>query len=1037
MKLSQEKRSCRENFHKTYYEDLIAASEITEVAQELMPERISEDSADKLYCDCPIHTSISKRSLHVDKTKQLWRCWDVTSAGTFLHLVEFIRAGRVSTGIKGPQPDSHRKARDYLAERAGMSLLGKSDLTAEEVGRVESRRVQDSRTFSCLTAVAEYYHRRLKLCPDVFEWLVERYAISEAAISNLKIGFSDNDPNGPGLIDELKSQGYTDDEILSTGAFVKSATGLLSFFQGRITFPYWSRGKGVVYMIARQTPWTPETEYETGKYKKLLVHSDRNPHVGDCINNSVLYNEDCLTDNCPTLIVTEGVTDAIAAMDRGLAVISPVTVRLKKADQQRLCDKLLGFQGRVVIVQDNEISRAGLKGAMDTATCLSRNGLDVRIAELHLDERHESARKALLDQYGIDADTPKADRDNKIMKLPDSEKKMAAALLEASKIDLNDYFKAGHTPEDFQEVLDAALDPIEVDIAYLVPELTGIQRSRALDRIFAEIVALDPTRREFYLKKIKARLGDTSLEALKRHLAKVALNSTEECEEDKTRFEKLLDLFHSSGSHAFTDQYGCGWATMRIADHWENVKIGTSRFIRIMLDAYMTTYDEPIAVESIKLVGELLTARATETRHLHNRYAWLGDRLQIDMCSSDWSVIEVTAGGWSIIQPEQPVFKRFSHQRPMPAPERGGDVKTALKYLPVRDDGNQALLLVWLCTCMLEFAPRPGLIIHGLQGSAKTTAAEFLRWIVDPSITLTHSLSRDVTEFVQLMDHHAVISLDNLSKLPVWASDALCRSTTGGGYQKRMLYTDDDDVTYHFRRVFILNGISVPAAAPDLLDRSISIELGRICRKDRKKISALHEAFEKDLPKILGGILDVMVEVVARKDEDLDEHPRLADWYGLARIAAEVLGVQDAFVKAFNCSDAEQHREVLESHVVSEILLEFLEGKDSWNGEKCELYAELTKIAEDRKIRKQWPTTVSVFGRKLKQLSHNLTEIGIDMTDYKEDNRRKMTITKTDTTTVIPVRDSLFPAKKVSGFAGPAGTLLYNPMISMTCPVQQ
>ena len=102
------------------------------------------------------------------------------------------------------------------------------------------------------------------------------------------------------------------------------------------------------------------------------------------------------------------------------------------------------------------------------------------------------------------------------------------------------------------------------------------------------------------------------------------------------------------------------------------------------------------------------------------------------------------------------------------------------------------------------------------------------------------------------MDHHAVVSLDDLSSLPMWASDALCRATTGGGTRRRMLSSDDEDITYYFRRVYILNGISVPASAPDLLDRSISIELTRIENNQRKKISVLRKAFEADLPDILG-----------------------------------------------------------------------------------------------------------------------------------------------------------------------------------------
>ena len=184
---------------------------------------------------------------------------------------------------------------------------------------------------------------------------------------------------------------------------------------------------------------------------------------------------------------------------------------------------------------------------------------------------------------------------------------------------------------------------------------------------------------------------------------------------------------------------------MKIQDHYENVPIQSSKFVRHMLDMYVREHEQPIAVEAIRLVGELLTARATETRYLYNRYAWLGDRLLIDMCSPDWKVIEVTAKRWSIIQAEKPVFKRYSHQRPMPEPKSGGDLRKVLKYLAVKDEDNRALVLVWLCTCMLEYAPRPGLIIHGIHGSSKTSAAEFIRWIVDPSITLTNSLSKDLT----------------------------------------------------------------------------------------------------------------------------------------------------------------------------------------------------------------------------------------------------------------------------------------------------
>jgi len=230
--------------------------------------------------------------------------------------------------------------------------------------------------------------------------------------------------------------------------------------------------------------------------------------------------------------------------------------------------------------------------------------------------------------------------------------------------------------------------------------------------------------------------------------------SQEEMEENRERpkekrspFNKLLDLFHTSGSVAFIDQYDSGWATMKIEDHYENIRISSPKFTRTMLNMYFAAYGEAVAHETIELVGELLTARAAETRHLYNRYAWVDDRLLIDLCRPDWRVIEVSAEGWKITEETRPLFRRFSHQRPMPLPNKGGEIRKVLGYLTVKDTGNQALLLVWLCTCMLEYAPRPGLIIYGIQGSSKTTAAEFLRWIVDPSVILTSSLSTIVLPF--------------------------------------------------------------------------------------------------------------------------------------------------------------------------------------------------------------------------------------------------------------------------------------------------
>jgi hypothetical protein len=109
-----------------------------------------------------------------------------------------------------------------------------------------------------------------------------------------------------------------------------------------------------------------------------------------------------------------------------------------------------------------------------------------------------------------------------------------------------------------------------------------------------------------------------------------------------------------------------------------------------------------------------------------------------------------------------------------------------------------------------------------------------LRKLVDPSSLDVLSLPREERELVQQLNHHWVSFYDNVGALPRWISDALCRATTGAGFSKRELYSDDDDVIYNIRRCVGLNGINISATRPDLLDRALLIGFDTIPNSKRK-----------------------------------------------------------------------------------------------------------------------------------------------------------------------------------------------------------
>lgn len=486
-----------------YYRRL-TETDIAELARELLAGRVTEESPRTLFCDCPNHRSHSHRSLHIMMDKQGWYCFGCGVGGDALQLVEFVHAGVVTRGQSGVMPESHRAARDFLAARLGLPSLAQA--TAENPEAAEAAHVQTLRVREALTALAGSYHRRLVENQEVLSWFEARYRIGRETIDRLQIGFAANG----GIIRELQSDphGFTPREVSATAAFRPTAQdGLAPFFEGRIIFPYWSRGS-VVFLIGRRTPWTPDEEWEKSKYKKLPIRNDRNQsHVAPCIRNDVLFNEDALIGAPERVIITEGVTDCISLMEHGFPAVSPVTVRIREADWDRLLPKLGGVK-TVFICQDNEVSQAGAQGAMKTARILAQHGIATRVASLPLGEKQRTARDALAK---LPADAPQ----------PDS-------LVADAKIDVNEYFASGATATDFEAVLAAAQSPLELAISKLPESPESGDLARLLDPILTEVRQLDPIEQPRYLKRIQERCGkdQVPISALRQQMKVVRIDST-------------------------------------------------------------------------------------------------------------------------------------------------------------------------------------------------------------------------------------------------------------------------------------------------------------------------------------------------------------------------------------------------------------------------------------------------------------------------------------------------------------------------------
>ena len=146
-----------------------------------------------------------------------------------------------------------------------------------------------------------------------------------------------------------------------------------------------------------------------------------------------------------------------------------------------------------------------------------------------------------------------------------------------------------------------------------------------------------------------------------------------------------------------------------------------------------------------------------------------------------------------------------------------------------------------------------------------------------------------------------VISFDNLSRIPHWLSDALCRLATGGGFSTRELYTDSEEVLFDAQRPSILNGIEELASRGDLLDRALILYLPSIPEQKREPESKFWSDFEAARPTLLGALLDVVSGALARLPNiELPKKPRLADFAVWVTAAEPLLGWSEgAFMDAY------------------------------------------------------------------------------------------------------------------------------------------
>ena len=439
-------------------------------------------------------------------------------------------------------------------------------------------------------------------------------------------------------------------------------------------------------------------------------------------------------------------------------------------------------------------------------------------------------------------------------------------------------------------------------------------------------------------------------------------------------------------SALFHDADGNAYAEIERDRHIEILPIDSKQFLYWIGHRYFNEHGKIINKNSLSDAVNTLKGKALFEGPEHEvsvRVAKYGESYYIDPCLDSWHFFEITHQkykpvSWKI-EPKVR-FIRTSTMREWAVP----DYMSKFSHLPgllekhfTVSKNDLKLLIVWLVETLRPDTPYPILELIGEQGSAKSSTQEKLRRIIDPNRVNLRAAPRSNEDLYVSAGNNHVVSLNNLSHISAGLSDALCSLSTGGGYASRTLYTNSEETCFDIKRPVVINGISTLIIRGDLKDRSLRIDLPIIPPEKRKPESQIWADFEKDLPGIVGALLDTFSKVLGvLPNVTLSRLPRMADFALLGQAISKLYGWDPSFIKIYEDNRQRSIERTVESSPVTAAVIDMIDRNGPFKGTVKQLW---DKLESYRNGHGSWPQSYKGLADTIRRNSPALRAIGINV----------------------------------------------------------
>jgi hypothetical protein len=483
------------------------------------------------------------------------------------------------------------------------------------------------------------------------------------------------------------------------------------------------------------------------------------------------------------------------------------------------------------------------------------------------------------------------------------------------------------------------------------------------------------------------------------------IDEMRDLDQQPVKTEGVVDALARMASSAsvFRSADGRFFAQVPLDNRHEIYWLQSSAFRDWLVETYRCERDELPPAGAVRRVVTSLEGRARfdgSTPLVHVRVGRDGeprrDDFYIDLGDRSDRAIKINARGWLVVDRPPVKFRRPGGLLPLPVPARDGSLEQLRPYLNLTESDFR-LLTGWLAAALLPEGPYPILAIHGEQGSAKSTLAKVVRMLVDPQASPVFAQPRSTRDLMVTAFGGWLLVYDNISMLPNWLSDSLCRLATGGGFAGRALHTNDERNVIHAERPVILNGIDEFVRRDDLADRCVFLHLAPINSTSRRAEVEFWQSFQSDYPAILGGLLDAIVGGLrALPSVNPSKLPRMADFARYGEAVGRGLGwPAETFLSIYGDNRKEAASTSLEESVLAEVLLlsAALGGLREWTLSPTEMLSDLSReVSRAVRASSRWPKSPRAFSNELRRIAPQLRVRGISVTFSRNRESRFITI---------------------------------------------